>query len=152
MKLATNTSLRYGLFIYLGMVAYFFIMKLFGLQEITELRVFNFFIVLIGLYKLLQYNIQNKGETNYGKNFLSAIKASFFSVLLFSISMVVYLEFINPRFMSVLEHSKIWGSNLSVIQLSMAILVEGTASTFMIAFLLMQYFKSKNQNSYSVQE
>lgn len=152
MKKFTKISFKYSIYIYLGLVAYFFLMRLFGLDKFTELRIFNFIIVLFGLYKLLEENIRRTGKNNFGNNFSVALRTSFLSILFFSLSLIVYLLYINPSFMLILENSKIWGNNLSVIQIAFAILVEGTASAFMLSFLLMQYFKSVGSPSKSMLE
>ncbi|MCT4623469.1 MAG: hypothetical protein N4A46_07585 [Schleiferiaceae bacterium] len=137
-----SLSLKYGVYIFLGLVSFFFSMHLLGLDHLTELRLFNFFIVSVGIYKLIEKNIIANKTNNYADNFLQSIKAAFTSILLFTVSLIIYLEFINPSFMTVLEQSKIWGINMGVMQIAAAILVEGVASSFMICFTLMQYFKS----------
>ncbi|MDX5429030.1 MAG: hypothetical protein LPK46_11215 [Bacteroidota bacterium] len=134
-------SLRFALFIYLGIVVFFLIMKVLGLESFTELRVFNFVIVLYGLYFLVRKNMDIHG-TDYFENLFLAFRTSALSILFTIISLILYLSWIDPAFMRVLEDSLLWGRDLSVIQVAMAIGVEGLASSFILAFMVMQYMKN----------
>ena len=134
-------SLRYAMMIYAGLVAYFFIMKILGLEEITELRLFNFFIVLAGLYRLIRESKMN-GESGYLQNLFLGFRTSAIAILFTGISLNIYVSVIDPSFMTVLSHSLAWGNNLTVQQATLGILIEGIASSFLMAYMIMQYMKN----------
>ena len=52
-----GSPLRYALFIAGGLIAYFLILKGFGLHENPWLRMFNGFVVALGIYSSIRFNI-----------------------------------------------------------------------------------------------
>lgn len=136
-----SLSTRYSLGIYTALVGYFFLMKLLGLEEFTEFRLFNFFIVMGGLFLVVKESM-SKNPKSYMQNLFLAIKTSTKTMFLVSISLLVYLSWINPGYMEILENSLVWGRNLSVQQVVLAILIEGISSTYVLSFIIMQYMKN----------
>jgi hypothetical protein len=134
-------SLRYALGIYGALVTYFFSMKLLGLGEITQLRLFNFFIVMGGIYLLLRRNMKENND-NYFQNLFLGFRTGAMAIVLTVVSLFVYLKAINPAFIEVMEHSMIWGNHLSVFQVTVAIGIEGIASSFLLTYMVMQYMKN----------
>jgi hypothetical protein len=134
-------SLRYALGIYGTLVTYFFSMKLLGIGEITQLRLFNFFIVMGGIYLLLRRNMKENND-NYFQNLFLGFRTAAMAIVLTVVSLFVYLKAINPAFIEVMEHSMIWGNHLSVFQVTVAIGIEGIASSFLLTYMVMQYMKN----------
>jgi hypothetical protein len=134
-------SLRYALGIYGTLVTYFFSMKLLGIGEITQLRLFNFFIVMGGIYLLLRRNMKENND-NYFQNLFLGFRTGAMAIVLTVVSLFVYLKAINPAFIEVMEHSMIWGNHLSVFQVTVAIGIEGIASSFLLTYMVMQYMKN----------
>ena len=58
------------------------------------------------------------------------------------ISLIIYVSLIEPDFITVLENSSLWGSNLSLPIIIFAIAIEGIASSVICSFILMQYWKN----------
>ena len=139
-------SLKYALGIYGALVAYFFIMKLAGLEHVTELRLFNFFIVLGGLYLLLKENM-TKNTSNYFQNLFLGFRTAGLAIVMTVLSLFIYLEAIDPSFMNVLESSMVWGNDLTMFQVSLTIGIEGIASSYLLTYMVMQYMKNFNEKT-----
>lgn len=137
----TSISFRYSIGIYLSLIAYFFIMKILGLEHVTELRLFNFFIVLGGIYLLIKRNMEQNGM-RYFQNLFLGFRTGATAIVLTAVSLFFYLKIIDPSFMEVLETSMIWGNQLSPFQVTLAIAIEGVASSFLLTYMVMQYMKN----------
>jgi hypothetical protein len=132
----------YGLGIGGGLIAYFLIMNLLGLEQNFYLRIFNFIILIGGVYLLLKNELmpENKSVT-YFEGLGMGLRATITSVITFLIFMAIYVKVFNPDFVEVLEASRIWGTNISLGQAAVGIFIEGIASAIVISFAWMQYFK-----------
>ena len=128
--------------IYAGIALFFLIMKVFGLEKIMALRMFNFVIVIWGINSAIKMNIFKNGETNYLSNIFIGIATSLIAVFASAISLLIYAYFISPDFIHVLESSMLWGDNLSVGLITIVIFFEGTASSVISSFIVMQYWKN----------
>jgi len=124
-----------------GVVLFFFLMKLLNLEHITELRLFNVFFVLYGINGAIKLNIFKNKTNNYLSNLYLGFASSFLAVIILSISLTIYLFYIQPSFINTIEDLNMWGSNLSPPLIAFAILVEGLASSIILTFILMQYWK-----------
>lgn len=135
---------KQALLIYSGIVCFFLLMKLFGLDQIVELRLLNFGIVFWGINRAIKLNITENSETDYLSNFGVAMQVATISLLMIVVSLSVYLNYIDPNFLEVMEETGIWGSRLSVLMVTFGIAVEGFASSVITSFILMQYWKQKS--------
>lgn len=135
---------KQALLIYSGIVCFFLLMKLFGLDQIVELRLLNFGIVFWGINRAIKLNITENSETDYLSNFGVAMQVATISLLMIVVSLSVYLNYIDPSFLEVMEETGIWGSRLSVLMVTFGIAVEGFASSVITTFILMQYWKQKS--------
>ena len=127
--------------IFLCIVAYFFIMKLFGLEDVVELRLLNFVFVLWGINNAVRKNIKENEEYGYLQNMSISLSTSCLSVVLSALSLAIYLQFISPTFIKVFEDSFVWGSNLTTPMVIFAVFFEGIASSVICSFIVMQYWK-----------
>ncbi len=128
--------------IYAGIALFFLVMKVFGLEKNMALRMFNFVIVIWGINSAIKMNILKNHETNYLTNIFVGIATSLIAVFASSISLLIYANFISPDFIHVLESSMLWGDNLSISLLTIVIFFEGTASSVISSFIVMQYWKN----------
>lgn len=132
-----NAFLIYGL-----IVIYFLIMKLFGLDNVSELRFLNFLFVFWGVNRAIKMNIELNNEHSYFSNFYAGFGASVIGVGLTIVGLIIYVGFIDPNFITVLENSSFWGKELSLQMVVFALAIEGIASSVMCSFIIMQYYKS----------
>jgi hypothetical protein len=119
-------------------------MKIFGLDDIVQLRALNFIFVFFGINKAIKLNIINNGEVDYLSNFSLAILTAVTALIMVILSLVIYLDFIDPGFLEVMEQVRVWGAQINVLMVAFGIAVEGFASSVIISFILMQYWKRRS--------
>jgi len=142
--------IKNALKIVLGIVLYFFAMKLFGLDTISELRFLNFIFVVWGINSAIKNNIQKNKDTFYISNLFIGVSTSVIAVGMIIIGLITYVSLIDPNFIIVLEKSFLWGSNLTLPLIIFAIAIEGIASSVICSFILMQYWKNYKVEEYAV--
>jgi len=142
--------IKNALKIVLGIVIYFFVMKLFGLDTISELRFLNFLFVVWGVNSAIRNNIQKNKDTFYISNLFIGVSTSVIAVGIIIIGLISYVSLIDPSFVSVLEQSFLWGSNLTLPLIIFAIAIEGIASSVICSFILMQYWKNYKVEEYAL--
>jgi hypothetical protein len=116
-------------------------MKLLNLEQFTELRLLNFIFVFWGINNSLKTNIFKNHSTNYLENLYIGFATSFLSMLLLIFSLTIYLYYIDPSFIQIIENLKIWGNHLTPPLIAFAIFIEGISSSLVCTFILMQYWK-----------
>lgn len=131
-----------ALLIFAGIAGYFLVMKILGLEDVAELRFLNFAFVLYGINRAIKTNIIGNHRSVYFSNFLLGIGTSIVAVALTIVSLIIYVDFIDPSFMNVLEKSSFWGQKLSLPLVVFALAIEGIASSVICSFILMQYYKN----------
>lgn len=139
---STKIIINNALLIFAGIVGFFLLMKILGLDKVSELRLLNFTFVLWGINNAIKTNINTNKESLYFNNFSIGIGTSIVAVGLTIIGLIIYVDFINPAFIKVLEDSAFWGQNLSLGLIVFAIAIEGIASSVICSFILMQYYKN----------
>ena len=142
-----NYTIRFGLYMFLSMVALFFIMKLVGLEKVTELRLLNILIAGYFSNRLAQHNLIEDAEVEYVSNLGSLLFANLIAVFLSALSLVFYVKLIDPSFMASLGNGFFLGNNLTIEKIAIAILMEGSASAIIVSFSLMQYWKNVKRKS-----
>ncbi len=142
--------IKNALKIVLGIVLYFFAMKLFGLDTISELRFLNFIFVVWGINSAIKNNIKKNKDTFYISNLFIGVSTSVIAVGMLIIGLITYVSIIDPSFITVLEKSFLWGSNLTLPLIIFAIAIEGIASSVICSFILMQYWKNYKVEEYAV--
>ena len=142
-----NYTIRFGIYMFLSMVALFFIMKLVGLEKITELRLLNLLIAGYFSNRLAQNNLIEDAEVDYVSNLGSLLFANLIAVFLSALSLVLYVKLIDPSFILSLGNGFFLGNNLTIEKIAIAVLMEGTAASIIISFSLMQYWKNVKRRS-----
>lgn len=128
---------------FVGIVLFFLLMKLLGLESITELRMLNFVFVFWAVNSAIKKNIHENQNGIYFQNLFVGFFTSLIAVLFLVISLAVYLFYIDPTFIHVLENSTLWGDTLTPPLIAFAIFIEGIASSMICTFIVMQYWKNK---------
>jgi hypothetical protein len=127
---------------YVLIVIYFFVMKIFGLDEIVELRSLNFLFVIWGVNATVKKIILTNKNSAYLTNFGQGIATSFLAVGMTVISLIVYIGFVDSKLLQLMENSLVWGNQLSLAEVVFAIAVEGAASSVICSLIVMQYWKN----------
>lgn len=134
--------LKQGSFITIGLIAFFVLMRLLGLAEITELRALNALIMFAGIF----YSIKTFRDKDFkaGFNYLSGIATGFFTgmmtAVLFSIFVGIYV-YLDPVFLGAIVADNPQKDFLNPLTAAMVILIEATASGFLFSYASMQYLK-----------
>lgn len=135
-----------------GLIAYFLLMKLFGLVQIHELRLFNFAIILAGTVALHRKMFRTDEHHSYIGGLFAGMRMGSISILLFLAFMSVYASVIDSNFIKVMESSGVWGGKLTLFQSVVAIIFEGLGSTVVISYASMQYFKIYSEDISEISE
>ncbi|MCE2496667.1 MAG: DUF4199 domain-containing protein [Flavobacteriales bacterium] len=134
--------LKYGLLIFIGLTAFFVLMKLAGLVHVLELRVLNLFIVGAGIYYgIREYRRQYEHGTNYFNSFRFGLISGAIGIIPFAVMIVAYLV-ASPEFMAKVRASEIMGPYLNPVNVGFVLLAEGLGSSFLVTYTVMQYMKS----------
>lgn len=137
-----KSGIIYGLIIGGALIAYFLLMKLLGLERNFYLRIFNFVILIGGVYFLFKSQIKDsKHSVSYFEGLGLGLQSTISAVIVFLLFLAAYVNFFDTEFLEILRESQIWGSNITIAQAGIGILIEGMASAIVISFAWMQFFK-----------
>ena len=148
MKSSLSVALRYGVFVTIALIAYFLILRLFGLHENPWLRLFNGIAMAVGIFYAIKYYKLLTGDTfTYVDGFKTGLITGFIATILFTIFMAVYMFHLDPDFTQKLlgEWFRNYGIGAGI--LVFIVLVEGLASTVILTLTFMQIFKKSNNLS-----
>lgn len=141
--MSTNKIIiKNALIISLLIGGFFFLTKLFGLEENPYLRFLNLGFVLFGIYLAIKESVYKNKESKYTTNLGIGIRTSVLAIFLSIISVVIYIQFINPDFLTVMNNSFLIGGDLSLAEIIITLLIEGMASSFIGSFIMMQFYKN----------
>lgn len=143
-------GLKYGILMTLALVGYFLLMKAVNLEQNLELRVFNLIILSSFVLMAIDRYKKMKGvHLTYLKGVGLGLLTSVVGVFIFASLVLLYVTIIDPAFMEVIQQNEPFGSYLNPLLVSIAILIEGTASGFIASFAIMQYYKVSHMVSTS---
>jgi hypothetical protein len=143
-----TVALRYGIFITTALIAYFLVLRLFGLHENPWLRLFNGIAMAVGLfYSIKYYKLITGNSFTYVDGFKTGLITGFIATILFTVFMAVYMFHLDPEFTQMLlgEWFNNYGEGAGI--LVFIILIEGLASTVVLTLTFMQIFKKSNNLS-----
>ena len=138
-----------GIMIFVGIGVYFLAMELLGLSDVFLLRLLNILIVVYFINRTIKTNFL-EGKTAYLDNVVSGTITSLIGVVLSVAALLayifmkggdVYLEHLSRNFL-------FGGGQPSMYQYCIGLLFEGIASSVIITFTLMQYWKGKKVKSF----
>lgn len=133
-----------GFLIFLGIGIYFILMEVLGLSRYYFLRIFNVLIVIYGLNKTIKSNIQ-EGKTGYIKNLISSGLTGFIGIALGIIGLAVYVYYRGGQtYLNNLSEAFMFGGNPTLGEYCFGLFIEGIASVFMVVFINMQFWRTKN--------
>ncbi|MEQ9285389.1 MAG: hypothetical protein RIG77_00690 [Cyclobacteriaceae bacterium] len=142
-----NVAIKYGLYTFIGLVAFFLFMKFAGLFQITELRGLNFFIMVAGIWKALTYyKLNSRTHLSYLEGLGLGTLTGMVAVIPFAAFIMSYL-LVDKQFMAMLIEREPFGEYLNPYNVSVLIALEGIFSGAMVAFGMMQYLKKKQINA-----
>ncbi|RZS99587.1 DUF4199 domain-containing protein [Aquimarina brevivitae] len=132
----------YGLLIAVGLIVYFLLLSLIGVQTNPIFSLGNGVIVGVGLYYALRNYKKEKGVNfEYQKGFMAGLLTGFNATILFTIFFAVYVTHLNTDFLPMMLEN--WSSHYHVgvgIVVFVAAIM-GFATTFVLTLSFMQLFK-----------
>ena len=134
--------IKHAILISLMIGGFFFLSKLVGLEENPYLRFVNLLFVIIGIRQAIKANIYEYKETNYAKNFATGFASAAVAVILSTIGVVLYIEFIEPEFLEIMNQSFLIGGDTSLFGLAFTLVIEGLATSIVSTLIVMQFFKN----------
>ena len=137
-----SKELNNGILIFVSIGIYFLTMELLGLSDIFILRLLNVFIVVYFLNKTIKSNYK-EGKTEYLENLISGTLTSLIGVALSVAALLAYISMKGgDAYLAKLSENFLFGGGEpSMYQYCIGLLFEGTASSIIITFTLMQYWK-----------
>ncbi len=140
-RISISNICKTSTFTALGMISYFFLMKIFHLTDVAELRFLNFFIVFFGVRKvLLHKQTRDGGKLDYLPCMMVGFMSVFFSAAMFSTFVFVYLN-LDPEFMHHLHATQFYGRYLTPASSALVTFLEGVASGSIVTFIVMRTMK-----------
>lgn len=138
----STIPVKYGILIAIGLVIYFLMLSLIGVQTNPIFSLGNGIIMALGLYKGMKDYKQEKGSAfEYQKGFMAGLFTGFNATLIFTIFFAIYVTNINTSFLP--EMLSNWSSHYHVgvgIVVFVAAIM-GFATTFVLTLSFMQLFK-----------
>lgn len=133
-----------GIVIAFGIAIYFLLMELLGLSNNYYLRVLNVLFVFYGVNRTVTQNIF-EGKNGYLTNLLSAGFTALIGVLI-SISGLLFYIYSKggTEYISNLSEQFLFGG-ATVNEYCFGLLFEGLASSMIVVFITMQFWRSKTQ-------
>lgn len=140
-RTSEQVAWRNGLWVCLGLILYFLLMKWIGAHQITELRILNFVILLAGIAASIRHYIRKEWESpGYFTGFGLGLRTSFSAAISFALFLFIWLSIDQP-FMRYLKANAPFGEYLSPMAAAATVTIEGISSGVVITLLLMQYYK-----------
>ncbi|MBL7471975.1 DUF4199 domain-containing protein [Robertkochia sediminum] len=134
--------IRYGVVIAIILIAYFLVVRLFGLHENPWLRLLNGVIMAYGIYMVIRFRKVLEGENfEYYNGFKTGIYTGFLATLIFVAFLAVYMFHIDPTFAERILDNWMDDYNQGPGILLFVLVVEGFASTVVLTLAFMQKFK-----------
>lgn len=136
-----KTYLRYGLIIASSLVAYFLLMKLFGLYKYPVLSAFNAVIFGGGILRAMQTYKRNVKSYHYSDGWQSGFLSGAIATLIFTLFMAVYMYQVDEEFANSILES--WGVtyNNGVVMILFSVVLMGLSTSVVLALTYMQLLK-----------
>ena len=142
--MSLSKELNNGIMIFVGIGVYFLAMELLGLSDVFILRLLNIFIVVYFVNKVIKSNYK-EGKIEYLDNLISGTITSLIGVALSVAGLLAYISFKggNEYLGRLSKNFLFGGGEPSMYQYCLGLLFEGIASSIIITFTLMQYWKDR---------
>jgi hypothetical protein len=133
-----------GFIIYIGIGTYFLIIEYLGLADEFFLRILNLFIVGFGVNLTLKQNAHS-GIRGYFTNLISGILTSLIGAFLSVGSLLIYIGYKGgDAYLQTLSKGFLFGGgDVNISYYCIGLLFESIASSVIIAFVLMQFWKNQ---------
>ncbi|WP_264543820.1 MULTISPECIES: hypothetical protein [Flavobacterium] len=144
-----SKELNNGILIFISIGIYFLLMELLGLSDVFLLRLLNIFIVVYFINKTIKSNYR-EGKREYLENIISGSLTSLIGVALSVAGLLAYISMKggNDYLANLSKNFLFGGGEPTMYQYCIGLLFEGVASSIIITFTLMQYWKDRPLKHY----
>lgn len=138
----TTIILKSAFYTSLAMLSFFFLQRGIRLDEVPALRLFNFLFIFSGTHYAIKKNISLHKETQYWKNFFVGIYTSLLTVIIAIIFLIIYVNYIQPNFIIILQSSFFfWEHNFNLPLILLIIFLQGLFVSVISTYLIMLYWR-----------
>lgn len=148
MKTFRKNSILYGIFGFIAISLFFLLMKVVGLENVTELRLFNIVILAVMINMLARKNIHMMKDFTYVQMLVSLLGATFITSVLSTLGFLIYVKIFNQDLVSSFKNHYIANGTFNVYIAAAILLFQALAAGLAISFVSMQYWK-KYENQVS---
>lgn len=142
-NIATRIPEIYGMLIFIGLITYFFLMYLFNLVHVIELRLGNLVFLLAGVYfAMKQYQRTHRGQMDYFHAFTTGMATAAIGTLTFATFLLVYLH-LDKNLMQQIAEGQPLGFYLDPYIASFMVSLEGVFSGLFVTFLLSNFLAAR---------
>ena len=138
--------IKNAILIVLMIGGFFLLSKALGFEDNPYLRFINLIFVLVGIRQAVKTNVEVNNVTGYTKNAGVAFGTSIIGVLLSTLGVLIYIEFIDPEFLSTMNNSFLIGGDVSIFELLFTLVIEGIASSVVGSLIVMQFYKNHGKS------
>lgn len=132
-----------GIYIFLGIAAFFLLMEVLNLSHLFYLRLLNVLFIFYGVNRTLKMNLAD-GKNSFVPNAISAMVTSFTGVVISIVALLIYSYAKGgDKYVKSLSEAFMFGGEPSVTTYTLCLLFEGTASCIIVTLLLMLYWNNK---------
>lgn len=133
-----------GTIIFIGIGLFFLLMEVLGLKDQIYLRLLNFIFVIYGVNRTIKSNYQDN-INGYFTNLVSGMLTALVGLALGIIAFLIYAEARGgEEYLEAFADSYIFGGGEpTVYEFCIGLSIEGFASSLIVSFAIMQYWKDK---------
>lgn len=132
---------RYGIWIAIGLIAYFLVLKLIGLHQYPAFSIANGLIYGFGIYKAMHYYRQSESDFQYEKGFVVGLVSGGIATVIFTIFMAIFIFQIDKEFTANILQSWSLSYDMGASSIIWSILIMGFATTLVLTLTFMQLLK-----------
>lgn len=137
---------NYGLRIAGGLIAYFLIMKFFGLGHHVELRLVNLLILTVGIYLALKrFKLSHTDHLNYFRGLIMGVATGGIGSLGFGIFLFIYMQTDSAMMQSIIDNEPM-GRFLNAYIAAFIVVLEGFFSGLLVTFVLLNWVTTDEVN------
>lgn len=134
--------ITYGIIIALGLILYFMLLSVFGVQTNPIYSLGNGIIVALGLYMAMKrYKAEKGNQFEYQKGFMAGLLTGFNATLIFTAFFAIYVTNLNPDFLPMMLDNWSTHYHVGVGIVVFVAAIMGFATTFVLTLSFMQLFK-----------
>ena len=143
MNSSATVAIKHGILTALGLIIYFLVIKMMDLHTNPWLRLFNGAVMALGIFiAIKRYRFISGSSFNYINGFKVGIISGFLATFIFAIFMGIYMFHIDEAFMNTLLKDWFEDMDYGGGILIFVIIIEGLASSTVLALTFMQIFKN----------